>query len=403
MACNPMSTDSERRRTSSSFWQHDGRGAQLIVALDAITANAACLLRHLSTGTQLMAVVKAGGYGHGGSEVARAAVLGGASWLGVATVEEGIELRTSGLSVPILVLGPASPVEFPVAQRNDLDITLGSLTQVEALREAPLGDSRPLRVQLKVNTGMNRFSLASNAVVSAAADLLENEQVKLTGIYTHFARSEEADRQPTDAQVERFRNVLASLEEIGLTPGLSHASNSGGILASREYDFAMVRAGISLYGVPPGPDRPLFEGMRSALRVEARVQRVEWVQPGDEVGYGGTFVARHPTRIALLGLGYADGYPRSLSNLGWVSIRGQRCPVAGRVSMDQMSVELPSELDCEVGDIACVIGNATENEPSVELLASLANTIPYEILTGLGNRLPVLYHRGGDVVALNNA
>ncbi|CAN5667342.1 alanine racemase [soil metagenome] len=374
----------------------------MIVDLDAIKANAGCLLRHLSNGTQLMAVVKADGYGHGGSQVARAAVLGGASWLGVATVEEGIELRTSGLDVPVLILGPVSPSEFPVAQSNELDITVGSLTQVEALKEMTLSNRLPLRVQVKANTGMNRFSLVPNAVETAVAELLRDDRVILTGIYTHFARSDEADRQSTDAQLARFKNVLASLQDLGVTLGLVHASNSGGILASREYDFSMVRAGISLYGVPPGPDRPLFEDMRSALRVEARVQRVEWVEPGDEIGYGGTYIVQRPTRIVLLGLGYADGYPRSLSNLGWVSIRDQRCQVAGRVSMDQMSVELPPELACEVGDIACVIGNAIENEPSVEYLAALAKTIPYEILTGLGNRLPVVYHRNGEVVAFNN-
>jgi alanine racemase len=396
-----MTTVHTSHRVEDLVWRIPGRGARLLVDLDSIEGNVAVIAANISPKTRIMAVVKAGGYGHGGPLVAKAAISGGASWLGVATVEEGIEIRKAGIEVPILILGPSMPEESLVARAYRLQITVGSGDQWRSLRRLGSDDEyeQPLGVHLEVNTGMNRYGVDSNQAASVAGSIAHAGGFSLNGVFTHFARADESDEPSVRQQARVFLSFLEELSREGIDAGLVHASNSAAILRFRELDFDIVRPGISIYGVRPGPGVELLAGMRPALKVSAVVQRLEKIGVGDFVGYGGTYSPEAPERVGLLSLGYADGYPRSLSNRGWVGRQGVRLPIAGRVSMDQMSISVPDGVNLEQGDVVTVAGDGSEGEPTLEEIAEIAGTIPYEIMTGLGRRLPAFFLREGDVVA----
>jgi alanine racemase len=396
-----MTTDHTLQSVEEMVWRIPGRGARLLVDLDAIKGNVAAIVANISPATQVMAVVKAGGYGHGGPVVAKVAVAGGASWLGVATVAEGVELRQAGIDVPILILGPSMPAESAEARAHRLHITVGSVDQWRSL-SLQLSDAereQPLGIHLEVNTGMNRFGVNPDQAEGVAKSIANAGGFSLDGVYTHFASADEPDDSSVQNQAQIFLGCLEGLNQEGIDTGLVHASNSGAILRFRKLDFDLVRPGISIYGVRPGPGVELFPSMRPALKVSAVVQRLESVGPGESVGYGGTYSPEASERVGLLSLGYADGYPRSLSNRGWVGRRRARLPIAGRVSMDQMSIAVPGTVCLEQGDVVSVAGDGSHGEPTLEEIAEIAGTIPYEIMTGLGRRLPAFYVRGGDVVA----
>jgi alanine racemase len=400
-----MTIANSKQAALEAVWRIPGRGARLLVDLDAIEQNVADICANISNSTQVMAIVKAGGYGHGGPLIAGAAIAGGASWLGVATVSEGIELRQSGIDVPILVLGPSMPAEAPGALDQRLQITIGSLHQHDAICQElhAHGSGRPLEVQLKINTGMNRYGLDPEQVADTARTIQASTALSLAGVFTHFARADDEVEWPTQRQVEVLRQCLDDMERAGTKPGLVHASNSAATFRFREYDFDLVRPGIGIYGIRPGDEGELFSGMRPALSVSASVQRLQDLKTGDSVGYGGTYTAGEGERVGLLSLGYADGYPRSLSNRAWVGFRGARLPVIGRISMDQTTIGVPASLSMRVGDLVGVAGDGSDGEPTVEELATISGTIPYEILTSLGLRLPAFFLRSGEVVAYSNS
>ncbi len=394
----PLTTE----QISDLVWRQPGRGARLIVDLDAIEGNVRILKNAGGADVRLLAVVKANGYGCGGVEAANAALAGGANWLGVATVREGKMLREAGISAPVLVLGPTMASEAAECLEPDISLTIGSLQHLESLlSDLPSSGSAKLGVHLKVDTGMHRFGVEPDSAVHAARRIADSPRVDLQGVFTHFARADEADAGPTYRQAERFRDILNELERAGIERGVVHVSNSAATLRFRELDFDMVRPGICIYGVRPDPQIALLPGMSQAVTIEAVIQRVSEIPSGDEVGYGGTFRAGAETRTALLSLGYADGYLRSLSGRSWAGFRGQRLQEIGRVSMDQTVFELTEQCDAGYGDVIRLAGDGSWGEPTIEELASMAGTISYEILTGLGQRLPVFHHSGGDVVARN--
>ncbi len=369
------------------------RPTRLMVDGGIIERNAAIIQRQLSPGTRLMAVVKANAYGHGAINSARAALRGGASHLGVATVAEARELREAGISSPILVLGSSDPSEAPIAAGLGVAIGIGDQVQAErllvTLEKAP--PAHPLVVHLKIDTGMRRFGVGINEAPSLGRLLDGHPRVRLEGIYSHFAESDEASTDRMDEQLGIFQNARLTLSEIGIQPEIAHISNSAALLRNRSADLNMVRAGICLYGIPPSEHVNLLDGMQPALEWRATVQHIVRMVPGDRTGYGGTYVATEHEQIALLPIGYADGYPRALSNLGWVGFKGCRLPVRGRVSMDQCSVGIPPELDINVGDEVTVIGPPDSGAPSANEQAASIGTIGYEIVARLSQRIPVDY------------
>jgi alanine racemase len=365
------------------------------VDLDAVQENVRALLGALSPGTRLMAVVKADAYGHGAPEVARAAVASGAAWLGVATTEEGIELRRAGLDVPVLVLGPVDPGEVEAAVRHDLGLAVFRPETARAASRAAALSGRTARAHLKVDTGMGRIGVEPRDAAALARELCQLPHVQLEGCFTHLATADEEDAGPARAQVEAFRAALAALERAGLRPGVRHAANSAAALALPEAHLDMVRCGIAVYGVAPAPHLRDRVRLRPAMRLAARVAHTKRVSQGTPVGYGWTYRAPRETTIATVPVGYADGYPRLAGPGGAVLCRGLRLSIAGRISMDQMTV------DC--GDAPVVVGDEVElwgPALPVEEVAARAQTIAYEVLARVSRRVPRVFTERGRVRAV---
>jgi alanine racemase len=370
-----------------------GRPTRLIVDRSAIEDNASILAGRLMPPARLMAVVKANGYGHGSIESARAAILGGASFLGVATVSEALELRESGLETCTLVLSSSDPREAIVAAASGISIGVGDSDQISALLDVLDRDSPsiPLRVHIKIDTGMRRFGIRPLQAPGIATRLHEHPSIEVGGIYSHFSEADGATEERLNEQLDVFRAVLAEVDGLGIPRGLAHISNSAALLRNHAADLDMVRAGICLYGISPSEHIELVEGMRPALEWRATVQHIAEMAPGDRTGYGGTYVANEHQRIALLPIGYADGYPRHLSNRGWVGYQGARLPVRGRISMDQCAVGIPAGVELSVGDEVIVLGDPATGAPSANQLANLIDTIGYEIVSRISRRVPVEY------------
>lgn len=381
----------------------EGRSTRAIVDLDALESNLRILAAGISSGTGLMAVVKANGYGHGAVMVARTALAARASWLGVATVDEGAALRSAGILAPILILGPIDPSEARIVASAQLTVAVGGADLIEPLRQASDScQTGPIHVHLKIDTGMRRYGVLPEEAVTLARAIVETPGLRLTGVFTHFACADEADETPTCAQAARFDRTLAALQRAGISPGVVHAANSAATLRSRRYDYDLVRIGIAMYGVPPSSEVPLWPGMRQVLTLRSRLRRVVALRPGDAVSYGATYRAQHEERVGLVPVGYGDGYHRLLSNRAWMGLAGYQAPVAGRVCMDQTVIRLPACVHAAPGTEIVVFGPGQDGEPTLPELARLAGTIPYELATALAPRVPRWYVRGGKVVAIDN-
>lgn len=340
-------------------------------------------------GAELMAVVKANGYGHGDVPVAGAALDAGATWLGVALVEEGLRLREAGLEVPILVL-----TEFPQGSEKDalaasLTPTLYSEAGVEALEEAARTVGRLPGVHLKVDTGMHRVGLPPDRAVSLARSILDRG-MDLQSVWTHLAVSEEVENPANRAQLDRYRQVLDELAGEGIRPMYGHAANSGATIGLPEAHLDMVRVGIAMYGISPGPDLDGRVDLRPAMSFRSRVGLVKRVAAGEGISYGLRYAPDRESTIATVPVGYADGYPRALSNRGRVLIRGRRYPVAGTVTMDQLMVDCGDD-PVEPGDEVVLFGEQEGERITAEEVAGWAGTIGYEIVCAVSERVPREY------------
>lgn len=376
------------------------RPTRALIDLDAIGGNVHEVRQTITPGVEVMAVVKANAYGHGARMVSEAAIAAGASRLGVATIDEAVQLRVHGIVAPIHVLGPIGIAEIETAVERDIEVSAGAIEFVRAALEPRNGP--PLKVHLKIDTGMRRFGILPDEAVAAMTALASTPNVQIAGVFTHFARADEVDLEPTERQARLFGDAVSAIRAAGLPTGLIHAANSAGQLQSRRFDADVVRLGIALYGIPPSSDVPLLSGMRPAMTFVSRVQRVIGLSPGDGVSYGATFRARSAMRVALLPVGYADGYRRSLSNLGEVVIGGVRARVLGRVCMDQLVAAVPEDVDVVVDNEATLWGGAGEGAISVTEVAERAGTIAYEMVTGVSARVPRVYLQGGQPVAIED-
>lgn len=364
------------------------RGAWMRVDLGAIAHNVRELKTWLPPHTHLMAVVKADGYGHGAMAVAQAALDAGADWLGVATVAEGLRLRTLGFTQPMLLLGLLVPEAYRSAIAYDLQITVSSDVALRQISQVATQLGQMARVHVKVDTGMTRVGVPcerADELVTLARIL---PGIELAGLESHLATAEHPDPTYAEQQIDRFASVEARLD---LPPGvLRHLANSAGTLLFPQAHYSMVRPGLLIYGIPPRQDAPLPFALRRAMSLVARITQLRDVPCGVPVGYGGTFVTVRPTRLAVLPVGYADGLPRALSNRQSVLIQGVRCPIVGNVSMDQCTIDVTG-VNCALGDEAVLLGAQLGGFIGVEDWARVAETIAYEIICGLGRRLPRLY------------
>lgn len=365
------------------------RPTHVEINLSILAANLQAIRQKVSP-AKVMPVVKANAYGHGIIPVAKHMAANGADMLGVAILDEGILLRQSGLTLPILVLGGIQPYQIPAYLEHNLLITIGSLENLQAVaaEAAKRGVSAP--VHLKVDTGMGRLGVPYDQASALLEASLVYPHVQIEGIFTHFANSDAPDLSYARLQLQRFLEVLGFFEKRGLPRPLVHAANSGAILQLPESYFDLVRPGVMLYGIYPDKEIPHSVTVNPALTWKTMPVNSK-IQPANQpVSYGLTWKSDHPVRILTLPVGYADGYFRRLSNLGQVLVRGKKYPIAGRVCMDQFMVNLENDSATTEDDVI-LLGRQGEAEISADDLAELVGTIPYEILTNISARVPRVY------------
>jgi alanine racemase len=332
---------------------------------------------------ELMAVVKADGYGHGAVEVARAAVEAGATWAGVALVEEGLALRLAGIEAPILVFSEFPPGSESVALAHRLTPTLYTDDGLARLASAARG---PVGVHVKVDTGMHRVGVWPPEDAISFIGRVVAADLEVEGLWTHLAKSED-DEVTTKTQLERFTQVLDAARAAGIVPRYVHAANSAAVIRHPESRFDLVRAGIALYGVLPAPGVGDDLGLRPALRWGSAVTMTKRLAAGERLSYGHRYELHGDAEIATVPVGYADGYPRAASSRADVLIRGRRCRVAGTVTMDQIMVDC-DDLEVAAGDEVVLIGRQGDEEITASELAERSGTIGYEIVARIGARVP---------------
>ncbi|HHW07319.1 MAG TPA: alanine racemase [Clostridia bacterium] len=359
------------------------------VNLAAIEHNFNLVRKLVKPDTKIMAVIKANAYGHGAVEVAKRLAGTGASYFGVATQQEALELRRAGIQVPILILGftPLEDAEITVA--HDIAQTVFSLDQGEALSRAAVKLGRRAVVHVKIDTGMGRLGLPpredSARVIEA---LLKLPGIKVEGIFSHLARADEQDKTAALEQERRFSKFIQVLEAKGISIPLKHLANSAATMALPETHFDLVRPGIMLYGLYPSPEMEETQvPLCPALSWKTRIVQLKEVPRGTAISYGGTYVTGETTLVATLPVGYADGLRRVLSNRGEVIVGGRRAPIIGRVCMDQTMVDVTGIPNVAVGDVVTIIGKEGEAEITAGEMAHLAGTISYEVVCGISARV----------------
>jgi len=371
------------------------------IDLDAIAHNVRAFKRHVGEGVEVWAVVKANAYGHGAVPVASAALAAGATGLAVHRAAEGVELRRAGLEAPILIMGYTLPAGAGqvVHWRLTPSVTTVEFAQALSAQAAAAGVVVPVHV--KVDTGMSRYGLLPDEVVPFTRAIASLPGLRLEGLFTHFATADAADQTHVRRQLAVFLDVLAALRAAGIGVPLVHAANSAATMRLPEAHFQAVRIGIAMYGLDPSDEWPPIFEIRPALSLKSRVSRVRDLPAGAGISYGRTFVTTAPTTVALVPVGYGDGYHRILSNRGDVLIRGRRAPIRGRVCMDQFVVEVSHIPGVQQDDQVVLVGRQGDACIRAEEVARLAETINYEVTTSLLPRVTRVYLRGGHVVGVS--
>ncbi|MEJ5944383.1 alanine racemase [Pseudokineococcus basanitobsidens] len=373
--------------------------AEAVVDLDAVAANTS-VLRERAGGADVMAVVKADGYGHGLVPSALAALSGGATWLGVAHLAEGLALRAAGVTAPVLAWLVVPGQDLTAAVAADVDVSASAPWAVEALAAAARRTGCAARVHLKVDTGLSRGGATADDwpdLVRAAATAQADGSLEVVGLWSHLASADDpAQDGLTRRQVERLAEAAEVAARSGVRPPLRHLANSAGVLAHPATHLDLVRPGVAVYGVSPAPGRASAAGLGlvPAMTLRARLALVKHVGAGEGVSYGHTHTTAAPTRLALVPLGYGDGLPRHASGGGPVQVRGRRYAVAGRVCMDQVVLDLGDDdaaRAVRAGDEVEVFGTGAGGGPTAQDWADAAGTIAYEVVTRIGARVPRRY------------
>lgn len=365
------------------------RPTRIRVDLDALTHNLRAIGAHVRV--PVMGIVKANAYGHGLVPVALHLQACGIAQLGVAFVEEGIALRRAGVTVPILVLGGIHAPQVSSFLQHGLEVTVSSVAKLRQVEQAAESIGRRAVIHLKVDTGMERIGVHSENAAPLIGAAVASDWCTVKGIYSHLACADDPDSPMTAEQCQRFAHACAQFDRIGAPMPLRHLANSGGVLHFPDTWLDMVRPGIALYGVLPDPAARAGIELRPALSLVSRVVYFKVVRAGRSVSYGATWIAPRDTRVATVPIGYGDGFPRALSSRGQVLVRGVRHPIVGRVCMDQFMVDLGPDGTAYNEDEVVLIGHQGDAAIACEEVATLAGTIPYEILTGLNERIPREY------------
>ncbi|MFQ3620850.1 MAG: alanine racemase [Spirochaetales bacterium] len=363
------------------------RNTSVVIHLDNFIQNVQQIRLLVGPNVKICASVKADAYGHGAVAIAKAAQACGVDLLGVACVEEGGELRRAGIHLPLLIYGLALPEDVPKIVDLDIATIVADLDGIDLFDRAAKQMGKRARLHLKIDTGMGRIGCKPEEALALVRRICSSSHLFLEGVATHFPISDEKDRTFTTTQIRLFNQLLQQIQAEGISPEIVHASNSGGILQYPEANYSMVRPGILLYGYFPSRQVPRTLPIKPVMELKASVLFLKTVPPGTPISYGCTYTTKEKTTIATIGAGYADGYPRSLSNRGRVLIRNKCYPIVGRVTMDQIMVDVGKDPEVERYDEAILFG-PDPCGPSAEEIAELAGTITYEITCGINRRIP---------------
>ncbi|HIW59202.1 MAG TPA: alanine racemase [Candidatus Anaerobutyricum avicola] len=364
------------------------------VDLRAIRQNMINIRKKAGQGPKVMAVIKADGYGHGAAEIGQY-IYDEADYFGVATIEEAVELREAGIDKPILVLGYTSPSLYGQNLKYDVEQTVYTMEAAEKMSEEAVKSGRTARIHIALDTGMTRIGVSPDekglAFVQAVQKL---PGISVVGLFSHLSCADMADKTYTREQLARFDFFVELLEKNHISIPVKHVCNSAGIMEFDDHRYDMVRAGIILYGLYPS-EEVRKEALELAPAMEWKTHVVNIMEPemNRGISYGATYVTDHPCRIATISIGYADGYPRSLSNKGWVLIHGKKAPIVGRVCMDQTMVDITDIPDVKMEDVVTLIGRDGEERISVEDMADLSGSFNYEFVCDVGQRVKRIYLR----------
>lgn len=358
------------------------------------------VLKELCHNTDISCVVKANAYGHGAIEVSKALEAEGVQYFSVSSLQEGLELRAVGIKTPIMLL-TALPTGYErAAIQNNIEATVFSFEQADRLNEICREMNTSYSIHIKLDTGMRRIGFRiSDESLEEISRINSLEHINLKGVFTHFAAADEANNNYTPLQFQDFMDMVEKLENKGVIFEIKHVDNDAALFM---YDYRedMVRLGIGLYGIFPSDfvrAKVDFE-LKPVMALKSIVTNIKTIQRGETVGYGQTYTAKSEAVIATVGIGYADGLPRLMSNKGSVIINGVACPIVGRVCMDQLMVDVTELQDVNIDDIVVIFGDPNKNEPEVGNLADVCDTISYEILSGVSRRIPRVYIKGGKEV-----
>ncbi|SPM38543.1 Alanine racemase [Mycobacterium numidiamassiliense] len=373
--------------------------AEAVVDLGAIAHNVRVLAEHAGA-AQVMAVVKADGYGHGATEVARAALAAGAAELGVATVAEALALRADGITAPALAWLHAPGTDFGPALLADVEIAVSSVRQLDEVLDAVHRTGRTATVTLKVDTGLNRNGVPAAqypVMLTALRQAVAENAIRLRGLMSHLVFADQPGNAINDVQAQRFTDMLTHARDQGVRFEIAHLSNSSATMSRPDLAFDMVRPGIAVYGLSPVPERGDM-GLTPAMTVKCAVALLKSIRAGESVSYAHTWTAERDTTVALMPIGYADGVFRSLGGRLDVLINGRRRPGVGRICMDQFLVDLgPGQIDVAEGDETILFGPGTRGEPTAQDWADLIGTIHYEVVTSPRGRITRTYREAETV------
>ena len=369
------------------------------IDLDAIYENVKNAKALLKKDTKMMAIVKADGYGHGAVEVARQ-IDELVDAYGVAILEEGIELRKAGFTKPILILGYTPKPLYPAMIRYDIATAVFTMEMAKEISDTAVAMHKNANIHIKLDTGMSRIGFAitkeSKEIIEQIAKL---PGIEIKGCFSHFARMDEKDKTKANEQFAKFTKMVNALEKDGVDLGIRHISNSAGIMEAPEVQMDMVRNGICLYGLYPSEEVQKERlPLKPAMELKAYVSYVKTLEPGVEIGYGGTYTTTKKTRVATIPVGYADGYSRCLSGKGSVLIHGKKAPILGRVCMDQFMVDVTDIDNVCVGDRVTLFGKDGDSCITIEEISAMAHSFNYEFVCDIGKRIPRVYYRHGKVI-----
>lgn len=373
------------------------------VDLDAIRSNCVNMKKNIAPDTKMIGVIKTDGYGHGAVPIARELesmdfIFGFAT----ATVEEALLLRRSGTQKPILILGYTFPYCYEDLIAEEIRPAVFRMDQAKALSECGEDLQKQCKIHIKVDTGMSRIGIRpDDSGIAFMKEVLELPNIEVEGIFTHFARADETDKTAAYDQITKFKNFIARVrEELGYEIPLKHCSNSAGIIELKDANMDVVRAGVTIYGMWPSAEvKKDIVPLEAALQLYSHIVYIKDLEPGRAISYGGTYTVKEPMRVATIPVGYGDGYPRGLSNKGYVLIHGKKAPILGRVCMDQFMVDVTGIPEATEGELVTLIGTDGDQNITIEELGVLSGRFNYELACDLGKRIPRVYMKNHTIIA----